>query len=184
MRYCSLMNELDENCFKSLCRSFFEMGADEEALRLFISNHLVNAPETKTREARAHAPKTKIQQRAARIAKETWQVGVTGKVLPGYYDLSSGECQPVPQLSRYQGRRRSMRGQEVYLAMELPLARRLMPCTGYGLLPRQPRLVITIKLHCLMCFCFKFVQVELKRGTQGSRRRSRSQTGTAFLEHT
>lgn len=76
------------------------MGADEDALRLFISDHLVNAPKTKTRDARAHSPKTKIQQRAASIGKETWQVAVTGKVSPGYYDWFSGQYKPVPQVSR------------------------------------------------------------------------------------
>lgn len=44
-------------------------------------------------------PKTKIQRRANAISKETWQVAITGNVLPGYYDLSSGACKPVPQLS-------------------------------------------------------------------------------------
>jgi hypothetical protein len=92
------MDNLDQNLFKSLCRFLFETGADEEGLRLFHSA-MANEPEAKSREPHAGSPKTKIQQRAAIIAKETWPVAVTGKVLPGYNDLSSGECEPVPRLS-------------------------------------------------------------------------------------
>jgi hypothetical protein len=43
--------------------------------------------------------KTKIQQRAEAVAKETWQIASTGKVSPGYYDWFSGQYKPVPQLS-------------------------------------------------------------------------------------
>jgi hypothetical protein len=84
---------------KHFCRFLLvEKGVGEESVRLFHSA-IVNEPETKSRKGRAPSPKTKIQLRAATISKETWQVAVTGKILPGYDDLSSGECEPVPQLS-------------------------------------------------------------------------------------
>jgi len=93
------MNDVDENFLKSLCRSFFEMGADEEALKLFISDHLLNTPETETRTAYAHAPKTNIQRRADAIVKETWYVASTGSVTPGDHDLLTGEFNVVPQVT-------------------------------------------------------------------------------------
>jgi len=93
------MDDLDKNRLKSLCRSFLEVGADEEALGGFLPV-LLKEPETKSPKARAHSPQTKLQQRADAIVEETWQVARIGNVLPGYYDSLSGECKPVPQLSR------------------------------------------------------------------------------------
>jgi len=44
-------------------------------------------------------PKTNIQLRAQASVKDTTQVAITGKVLPGYYDSISGQYKPVPQIS-------------------------------------------------------------------------------------
>jgi hypothetical protein len=90
------MSDFDRNRLASLFREFLEEGADEKALRLFLAV-LVDEPASKS--PKTHAPKTEIQQRAAEIAKETWQVASTGEILPGYYDSARGEFKPVPQLS-------------------------------------------------------------------------------------
>src|SRR5262249_60884802 len=74
---------------KYLCRFFLvETGANEEGLRLFHSA-MVREPEAKSPKARAPSPQTKIQQRAAVIAKETWQVARAEKVSRVYCDLVS-----------------------------------------------------------------------------------------------
>ncbi|HEU5246939.1 MAG TPA: hypothetical protein VFU09_07615 [Candidatus Udaeobacter sp.] len=92
------MADLDKNRFKFLCRSFLDLGADEEALGLFLPV-LLNEPETKSQKAGAPPRKTKIQRRTAAIAKETAQVAISGKVLPVYYDSVSGQYKSVPQIS-------------------------------------------------------------------------------------
>src|SRR5262245_57435886 len=60
-----------------------------------LAIELLSEPE----ETGKNSPKTKIQQRAAAICRETWQVANAGHVSPGYYDTFSGKYKPVPQLS-------------------------------------------------------------------------------------
>jgi len=93
MRYRSLlMDKINSDWRKRLRRAVSHI--DHPGMKTFAIK--LSDPEKKGK----RLPKTKIQQRAAAIAKETWQVVSTGKVSPSYYDLSSGGYKPVPQLSR------------------------------------------------------------------------------------